>query len=108
MSLIFPTLATARASRNLCTYEYTPGGLGLNYETIWWTYHNYKIITYYFIMIYAFVLYFSIGMLFENYGSVPEIIRSLKLYFFPKKKDEVFSKLDSYSSDEDVFEVESY
>jgi hypothetical protein len=71
MSLLFPTLSTARASRNLCIYEYTPGGDGLNWDTLWWTYHNYRIITYFAIMVYAFVLHFTIGMLFERYGSVP-------------------------------------
>lgn len=74
MSLIFPTLSTARASRNLCIYEYTPGGDGLTWDTLWWEYHNYRIITYFWIMLYAFVLHFSIGMLFEKYGSVPQIL----------------------------------
>ena len=93
MSLLFPTLSTARASRNLCIYEYTPGGSGLNHETLWWRYHNYRIITYFFIMIYAFVLHFSIGMLFEKYGSVPQIIMQIKHHFFPKKAPQAFSNL---------------
>jgi hypothetical protein len=80
MTMLFPNLATARASRNLCTYEYIPGGPGLNYhETLWIEYNQYRIITYYIIMVYAFFLYLGIGMLFEKYGSVPEIIRNIRI-----------------------------
>jgi hypothetical protein len=85
MSLLFPTLATARASRNLCYYEYTPGGPGLAWDNIWVSYHNYRIGTYFVVMIYALVLHFSIGMLFEKYGSVPEIARIVIKYFSKNK-----------------------
>ena len=77
MSLLFPTLATARASRNLCIYEYVPGGPGLSWDNIWVSYHNYRIGTYFSVMIYALIFHFSIGMLFEKYGSVPEIVRNI-------------------------------
>lgn len=82
MSLIFPTLATARASRNLCIYEYTPGGPGLAWDNLWVKYHNYRIGTYYVVMIYALILHSLIGMLFEKYGSAPEMFRSLLKFFF--------------------------
>jgi len=78
MCLAFPTLSVARASRNIAIYEYTPGGTGLNYdETLFDTYHNFRIITYFIIMIYALILHFLIGMLFEKFGSVPEIVKNL-------------------------------
>ena len=82
MSLLFPTLATARASRNLCIYEYTPGGPGLAWDNLWVKYHNYRIGTYFVVMVYALVLHFLIGMLFEKYGSAPEIFRSAVKYLF--------------------------
>jgi hypothetical protein len=31
MCLLFPTLAIARANKNLVIFEYTPGGVGLTY-----------------------------------------------------------------------------
>ena len=90
MSIIFPNLATARASRNLCTFEYIPGGSGLNYhDTLWAPYHNYRIITYYLVMIFAFFFHLSIGMLFEKYGSVPEIIRNARVTLFGRGREEV-------------------
>ena len=77
MCLLFPTLSVARASRNLAIYEYTPGGTGLNWdETLFEPYHNFRIISYFGIMAWALAVHFSIGMLFERYGSVPEILRN--------------------------------
>ena len=77
MCLLFPTLSVARASQNLAIFEYTPGGTGLNYdETLFEPYHNFRILSYFFIMLYSLVFHFSIGMLFLKYGSVPEIIRN--------------------------------
>ncbi len=82
LSLIFPNLATARASRSLCLFEYSGGGTGLNFnDTLWIEYHNYRIITYFLVMIYAFVLYSIVGLLFEKYGSVPEIIYNFMKLF---------------------------
>jgi len=82
MSLIFPTLSLARASKNIAIFEYTPGGTGLNFdETLFGKYHNFRIITYFAIMIYALVFHFSVGMLFEKYGSVPEILRNIVKVF---------------------------
>lgn len=89
MSMIFPTLATARASRNLCLFEYIPGGSGLNWhDTLWVRYQNYRIITYYMVMVFAFFLHLSIGLLFEKYGSVPEILKNLKVTIFGRNRDE--------------------
>ena len=34
MSFIFPNLAIARATRNLCVFEYNPSGVGLNYQNL--------------------------------------------------------------------------
>jgi len=89
MSLIFPTLATARASRNISIFEYIPGGSGLNWhDTLWVNYHNYRIITYFGIMVFAFFFHLSIGLLFDKYGSVPEIIKNFKVAIFGRNHDE--------------------
>jgi len=78
MSMAFPTLSVARASQNLAIFEYTPGGSGLNYDyTLFEPYHNFRIITYFTVMLWALVFHFSIGMLFERYGSFPEIVRNV-------------------------------
>jgi hypothetical protein len=83
MSLIFPNLATARASRNLCIFEYSGGGTGLNYHhTLWLKYHNFRIITYFLVMIYAFFLNLTVGLLFEKYGSLPVVFKNLKTSIF--------------------------
>ena len=88
MSLAFPTLSVARASRNLAVHEYTPGGEGLDYnDTLLEPYHNYRIITYFGVMIYALVFHFMIGMLFENYGSVPEIINHFSKFCRGNRKE---------------------
>jgi hypothetical protein len=105
MSLLFPTLATARASRNLCIYEYTPGGPGLSWDNIWVKYHNYRIGTYFLIMIYALILHFIIGLLFEKYGSVPEIIKNIGKLFFKNEKTNFRSKGKS-QNDLNFFENE--
>jgi hypothetical protein len=77
MGMAFPTLAVSRASRNLAIFEYTPGGTGLNFdETLFEPYHHFRIISFGLIMVWALIAHFSIGMLFEKYGSVPEIIRN--------------------------------
>jgi len=77
MCMLFPTLSVARASKNLAIFEYTPGGTGLNFdETLYEPYHHFRVITYFAIMIYALIFHFCIGMLFEKYGSFPEIIRN--------------------------------
>jgi hypothetical protein len=86
MSLLFPTLSTARASKNLSTYEYTPGGQGLTWDTLWMKYHNYRVATYFAIMAYALVLHFAIGMLFEKYGCVSDLIKSLQKKVNPVAK----------------------
>ena len=78
MCLAFPTLSVARASKNLAIYEYTPGGTGLNFDdTLFEPYHNFRIIAYFGVMIYALVFHFMVGMLFERYGSVPEILKNV-------------------------------
>jgi hypothetical protein len=88
MSMAFPTLSVARASRNLAVHEYTPGGEGLDYNhTLFDPYHNYRIITYFGVMVYALVFHFMIGMLFEKYGSVPEIIRNVAKFFRGNNKE---------------------
>ena len=87
--LIFPTVSVSRASRNLAIYEYTPGGTGLNWdETLFQPYHNFRIINYFFIMLYALVFHFSVGMLFEKYGSVPEILRNLRAFVTGSKSED--------------------
>jgi hypothetical protein len=83
-------LATARASRSLCLFEYSGGGTGLNFsDTLWIEYHNYRIITYFLVMIYAFVLYSTVGLLFEKYGSVPEIMNNFMVFFKSSKQRDV-------------------
>jgi hypothetical protein len=77
MSFIFPTLATTRAFQNTVIHEYTPGGTGLDWDsTLFEPYHNYRVCTYFYVHFCAFFLHLSIGMLFEKYGSVPEIIKA--------------------------------
>ena len=90
MCMAFPTLSVARASKNLAIFEYTPGGTGLNFDdTLFKPYHNFRIISFFGIMIYALVFHFSIGMLFERYGNVPEIIKNLQILVFGKQKEEI-------------------
>lgn len=66
MSLIFPNLAVARASKNLVTFEYKPGGEGLTYESLWVNYENFRIATYFAVMGFSLVAQTSIGILVEN------------------------------------------
>lgn len=80
MCLAFPTLSVARASKNIAIFEYTPGGTGLNFDdTLFKPYHNFRVITYFFVMAYALVFHFMVGMIFERYGSVPQILKNLRL-----------------------------
>jgi len=67
MSFIFPNLATARASRNLCVFEYNPGGLGLSSHTLFEPYQHYRIITYYIVMVWALFAQLAAGILFEKW-----------------------------------------
>mmetsp|Transcript_24031 Transcript_24031/g.36976 ORF Transcript_24031/g.36976 Transcript_24031/m.36976 type:complete len:218 (-) Transcript_24031:3848-4501(-) len=76
MSIIFPTLATARSSRNLVLFEYKIGGPGLTYESIFTQYDQYRMATYYVIMAFSFFLHLSIGLLLERYGSIPKIVEN--------------------------------
>ena len=93
MSFIFPTLATTRAFQNTVIYEYTPGGTGLDFDyTLYKPYHNYRVITYFYVHLFAFFLHLTIGMLFEYYGSVPEIIRALIKIIKGKKQLEIENK----------------
>lgn len=78
LSLMFPTLSIARASQNIVIFEYTPGGTGLNFdETLYAPYHDYRVITYFAIMVYSLVVTFAVGLLFEKYGNLPSIFRQL-------------------------------
>lgn len=54
MSFIFPNLAIARATRNLCVFEYNPSGVGLNFENLFEIFQNYRIINFYYVMPFAF------------------------------------------------------
>ena len=54
---------------------------------MWETYHNFRISVYFGIMLWALVFHFSIGMLFERYGSVPEIIRNIIKYIKGTSKE---------------------
>ena len=40
-------------------------------------------------MIYAFVLYSTVGLLFEKYGSVPEIMNNFMVFFKSSKQRDV-------------------
>jgi len=92
--MFFPTLSIARASKNLVIFEYTPGGPGLNYnETLLVPYHNFRIINYFFIMVYALIVHFMIGMLFEKYGSVPEILKELKT-LITGTRDDLYASIE--------------
>lgn len=77
MSIIFPTLATARSSNNLVKFEYFPGGQGINYESIFQQYDQYRMISYYLIMAFSFFFHLGLGLLFERYGSIPKIIENI-------------------------------
>ena len=67
MTFIFPNLAIARASRNLCVFEYNPAGVGLNYDNLYESIYNYRVITFYYVMAYSFILYLTIGVLIERW-----------------------------------------
>jgi hypothetical protein len=67
MTFLFPNLSIARACRNLCVFEYNPAGEGLNYNNIYESVYNYRIITFYYVMAYAFFLYMIIGLSFERW-----------------------------------------
>lgn len=106
MCLLFPTLAVARASKNLAIYEYTPGGPGLNFnQTLFEPYHNFRMISYFAIMLYALVVHFLIGMAFERYGSLPEILKNLKVLILGKP-DELRAYDSTRSSTKNKKEVD--
>lgn len=87
--MLFPTLSLARSCQNLAIFEYTPGGSGLNYdETLYGKYHNFRIISFYLIMVFSLIFHFSIGMLLERYGSFPELIRSMTRKFYSRVEEE--------------------
>ena len=67
MTFIFPNLATARASRNLVLFEYNPAGTGLSYTTLFENYQNYRISTYFIVMVWALLSQLVIGYYVEKY-----------------------------------------
>ena len=67
MTFLFPNLAIARASRNICVFEYNPAGEGLNFENLYESVYNYRIIYFYYVMIYSFFVYLLIGFLIERW-----------------------------------------
>ena len=90
VSIFFPTIATARASRNLCKYEYVPGGTGLDWNILWEPYQEFRIGTYFIIMAWGLISHLIIGLLFENFGSINEIWRNFKRYIlFIKSQEEI-------------------
>ena len=81
MSMLFPNIAIARANRNLVQFEYKPGGKGLSLEdTFFEPLDNYRISTFFLIMLYALVSQIFVGVLFEKYGTVSEIYNALRKY----------------------------
>ena len=80
VSVLFPTIATARASKNLSKFEYKPGGTGLDWDMLWKPYHEFRIGTYFIIMAWGFMSHLIIGLLFENFGSINEIWLNFKRY----------------------------
>lgn len=67
MSFLFPNLATARASKALCVFEYNPGGLGLNMDTLWESYEGYRVIWYFAVMAFALLTHSTMGLIIMSY-----------------------------------------
>lgn len=60
-------------------FEYTSGSPGLYYnDCLWKPYHNFRIINYFFIMVYALVTHFMVGLVIERFGSLPGFFRYVR------------------------------
>ena len=54
---------------------------------LWEPYNDFRLGTYFLIMIWGFVLHLTIGLLFEKYGSINEIWLYIKRDWFRIKQD---------------------
>mmetsp|Transcript_14546 Transcript_14546/g.22597 ORF Transcript_14546/g.22597 Transcript_14546/m.22597 type:complete len:122 (-) Transcript_14546:75-440(-) len=103
LGLLFPNTATAKAGVIIAQFDYNPGGEGLTPGTLWQYVANFSVGYYFIIMIYGFFLQLGIGMLFRYYGSLPEILSSIKRAVtkqdLDSKETEVLKKLEQREQD---------
>ena len=95
VSLVIPNIATTRSSFNIVTYEWNVNGTGLAFDaTLFDKFNNWRVITYFPVLLWNFCLHISIGMLLEHYGSANQIWYSFMRWMFADRKREKIKSLE--------------
>jgi hypothetical protein len=70
ISMIFPSVATARACKNVAMIEYSTGGSGLDWWNLFEPFQEYRVHLYFLVMVWGFWLHLIIGLFFERFGGL--------------------------------------